>query len=48
MPWSIRSANGRALDDLAQRVVAGGATLVQLRDKHGTTRRRVEEARAIK
>jgi thiamine-phosphate pyrophosphorylase len=41
-------ANGRALDDLAQRVVAGGATLVQLRDKHGTTRRLVEEARAIK
>jgi thiamine-phosphate pyrophosphorylase len=41
-------ANGRALDDLAQRVVAGGATLVQLRDKHGTTRRLVAEARAIK
>lgn len=41
-------ANGRALDDLARRVVAGGATLVQLRDKHGTTRRLVEEARAIK
>jgi thiamine-phosphate pyrophosphorylase len=41
-------ANGRALEDLAQRVVAGGATLVQLRDKHGTTRRLVEEARAIK
>jgi thiamine-phosphate pyrophosphorylase len=41
-------ANGRELDDLAQRVVAGGATLVQLRDKHGTTRRLVAEARAIK
>ena len=41
-------ANGRALDDLAQRVVAGGATLVQLRDKHGSTRRLVDEARAIK
>ncbi|HKA73258.1 MAG TPA: thiamine phosphate synthase [Xanthobacteraceae bacterium] len=41
-------ANGRALDDLARRVVAGGATLVQLRDKHGATRRLVEEARAIK
>jgi len=41
-------ANGRALDDLAQRVVAGGATLVQLRDKHGATRRLVEEARAVK
>ena len=41
-------ANGRALDDLAQRVVAGGATLVQLRDKHGRTRRLVEGAGAIK
>jgi thiamine-phosphate pyrophosphorylase len=37
-----------ALDDLARRVVAGGATLVQLRDKHGSTRRLVDEARAIR
>ena len=29
-------------------VVAGGATLIQLRDKHGATRRMIEEARAIK
>src|SRR5499426_3370292 len=41
-------ANGRALDELARRVVTGGATLVQLRDKHGVTRRLVEEARTIK
>ena len=41
-------ANGRALDDLARRVAEGGATLVQLRDKHGDTRRLVDEARAIK
>src|SRR6266849_5478962 len=41
-------ANGFALDDLAARVAAGGATLVQLRDKHGSTRRLVEEARAVK
>jgi len=41
-------ANGFALDDLAARVAAGGATLVQLRDKKGETRRLVEEARAIK
>src|SRR5262249_11289416 len=34
--------------DLARRVAEGGATLVQLRDKHGSTRRLVEEARAIK
>jgi thiamine-phosphate pyrophosphorylase len=41
-------ANGLALDDLAARVAAGGATLVQLRDKQGSTRRLVEEARAVK
>jgi thiamine-phosphate pyrophosphorylase len=41
-------AGGRTLPDLAQLVTAGGATLVQLRDKVGTTRRLVEEARAIK
>lgn len=37
-----------SLDDLARSVVEGGATLVQLRDKLGTTRRLLEEARAIK
>ncbi len=41
-------AGGRALDALARAVAAGGATLVQLRDKLGSTRRMVEEARAIK
>src|ERR687888_650632 len=41
-------ANGRALDDIAGAVAAGGATLVQLRDKDGSTRRLVAEARAIK
>jgi thiamine-phosphate pyrophosphorylase len=41
-------AGGLALDDLARRVVEGGATLLQLRDKTGSTRRMVEEARAIK
>jgi len=41
-------ANGRTLAELARMVVAGGATLIQLRDKHGTTRRMIEEARAIK
>ena len=41
-------ANGRALADIARAVVAGGATLIQLRDKHGSTRRVIEEARAIK
>src|SRR5205823_12978010 len=29
-------------------VVAGGATLIQLRDKYGSTRRMIEEARSIK
>ena len=41
-------ANGRALGELARLVVAGGATLVQLRDKLGSTRRMIEEARAVK
>ena len=41
-------ANGRSLAELARMVVAGGATLIQLRDKHGATRRMIEEARAIK
>jgi thiamine-phosphate pyrophosphorylase len=41
-------ANGRPLAELARLVVAGGATLIQLRDKHGATRRMIEQARAIK
>jgi thiamine-phosphate pyrophosphorylase len=41
-------AGGAALADLAGRVAQGGATLVQLRDKHATTRRLVDQARAIK
>lgn len=41
-------ANGMPLPELARRVVAGGATLLQLRDKHGSTRRMVETAKAIK
>ena len=41
-------ANGRALDEIARLTVAGGATLIQFRDKFGSTRRLIEEARAIK
>jgi thiamine-phosphate pyrophosphorylase len=41
-------ANGRSLVELARLVVAGGATLIQLRDKHGATRQMIESARAIK
>jgi thiamine-phosphate pyrophosphorylase len=41
-------SGGHALPDLARRVVDGGATLVQLRDKLGSTRDMVERARAIK
>lgn len=41
-------ANGRPLAELSRMIVAGGATLIQLRDKHGTTRRMIEQARAIK
>jgi thiamine-phosphate pyrophosphorylase len=40
-------AGGVPLDALARRVVSGGATLVQLRDKLASTRRLVEEARAV-
>ena len=39
-------AGGRALADLAAQI-AGNATLVQLRDKHGSTRTLMEEARAL-
>ena len=41
-------AGGHGLPELAWLVAAGGATLVQLRDKHRSTRAMVEEARAIK
>jgi thiamine-phosphate pyrophosphorylase len=41
-------SEGRPLDDLARRLAAAGATLVQLRDKNGSTRRLVVEARAIR
>jgi len=41
-------AGGFGLADLAARCVRGGATLVQLRDKHSETRVLVEQARAIK
>ncbi len=40
-------AGGRALTDLAQRI-AGSATLMQLRDKQGSTRVMTEEARALR
>ena len=39
-------SGGYALADLAARVVRGGATLVQLRDKHSHTRQMIETARA--
>jgi thiamine-phosphate pyrophosphorylase len=41
-------AGGHALPALAAKLAEGGATLFQLRDKHGATRPMVEEARAIK
>ncbi|MBI3704755.1 MAG: thiamine phosphate synthase [Rhizobiales bacterium] len=39
-------AGGRTLADLAA-LIADSATVVQLRDKHGSTRRLLEEARAL-
>jgi thiamine-phosphate pyrophosphorylase len=41
-------AGGHDLAVLGREVVAGGATLVQLRDKHGSTRRLIDETRAIR
>lgn len=43
-----QTCGGRDLPELASLVAAGGATLVQLRDKHGSTRSMVETARAIR
>jgi thiamine-phosphate pyrophosphorylase len=40
-------AGGRALTELAS-LIDGQATLVQLRDKHGSTRAMVEQARALR
>ena len=40
--------SGDRLPELAQGVVEGGATLVQLRDKEGTTRRLLAEARVLR
>jgi len=41
-------AGGHELPDLAWLLAAGGATLVQLRDKHGDTRTMVAQGRAIR
>jgi len=41
-------AGGHALHELAGKLAAGGATLVQLRDKVSETRAMVETARAVK
>jgi len=43
-----QNAGGHDLIDLARAVAAGGATLVQLRDKVNDTGRMVEDARALK
>jgi thiamine-phosphate pyrophosphorylase len=43
-----QNTGGHDLIDLARAVAAGGATLVQLRDKVNDTGRMVEEARALK
>jgi thiamine-phosphate pyrophosphorylase len=41
-------SGGHDLADLSRQVAKGGATLVQLRDKTGSTLRMIEEAKAIK
>jgi thiamine-phosphate pyrophosphorylase len=40
--------SGERLPELAQAVVEGGATLVQLRDKEGATRQLIAEARVLR
>ncbi len=40
-------ARGRATADVVRAAVAGGATCVQVREKHGGTREFLEEARAV-
>jgi thiamine-phosphate pyrophosphorylase len=42
------AVSGERLPELAQAVIEGGATLIQLRDKHGETRRLLAEARVLK
>ncbi|WP_372422929.1 thiamine phosphate synthase [Salinarimonas chemoclinalis] len=44
----LADARGRDLVDLVGRAVAGGATLVQLREKHADTRTLVDLARALR
>ena len=41
-------AKGRDLPELARAAAKGGATILQYRDKHATTREMVERARAIR
>ena len=41
-------SGGHRLADLSRKLVQGGATLVQLRDKTGSTLRMIEQAKAIK
>lgn len=41
-------ARGRSLVDVVAAAVRGGATMVQLREKHASTRAFLEEARALK
>ena len=41
-------SGGHDLADLSRRLVQGGATLIQLRDKTGTTRRMIDAAKSIK
>jgi thiamine-phosphate pyrophosphorylase len=43
-----KRAGAFSLPDLARRVVAGGATLLQLRDKFGATRQMIDTARSIR
>lgn len=54
MDWSLyvitdaKLAGGRSHREVIQAAIAGGATVVQYREKEGSTRRLIEEARALR
>ena len=47
MRWPIPPSPAAARSPISPSRIAGSATLVQLRDKHGSTRAMLAEARAL-
>ena len=46
--FAAQSDSIAAIVRYAEELISAGATLIQLRDKHGATRQMIEEARTIK